>query len=119
MRPVSKTIFLLLALFFLSPLAGKSIQCYLGKAFTHSQLVQTFDKSNNLSERLFLCGQEEVSDTDSDDTDDDKVFVNYSTFLSDNLYLQSSKNIAPQSRSVLLQNSEKLFILFHSLRLDC
>jgi hypothetical protein len=109
----------MLAVFFASPLARENAQCFLKKSLTQTQVVQTPDESNKALEKIFFCEQEEVADTDLDDTDDDKTFSDYFVFSSYDFCLQGSKNSFSQTRSAVLQNSEKFFLLFHSLKLDC
>jgi hypothetical protein len=119
MKLFSRFIFLMLAVFFASPLARENAQYFLKESLTQSQVVQSPDESNNASEKIFFCEQEEVVDDDADDTDDDKTFSYYYIFSSSDFCLQDSKNNFSQTRSAVLQNSEKLFLLFHSLKLDC
>lgn len=119
MKLFSRFIFLMLAVFFASPLARENAQYFLKESLTQTQVVQSPDESNNASEKIFFCEQEEVVDTDSDDTDDDKIFSDYNALSSYDICLEGSKNNFSQTRSAVLQNSEKLFLLFHSLKLDC
>ncbi len=119
MKLFSRFILLMLAVFFASPLARENAQYFLKKSLTQTQVVQSPDESNNASEKIFFYEQEEVVDDDADDTDDDKTFSYYYIFSSSDFCLQDSKNNFSQTRSAVLQNSEKLFLLFHSLKLDC
>lgn len=119
MKLFSRFIFLLLAVFFASPLARENAQYFLKESLTQAQVVQSPDESSKASEKIFFCEQEEVVDNDSDDTDDDNIFSDYNALSSHDFCLGISNNNFSQSRSAALQNSEKLFLLFHSLKLDC
>lgn len=118
MKLFSRYIFLVLAIFFASPLAGKSAQRYLKHQLIKKESAASRD-NDKPSEKVFFCEQEETPENNLNELEEDetlnKFFLSSLTSLS--FYL--SKKICSDSQSFVVAGSGKLFLLFHSLKLYC
>ncbi len=118
MKLFSRYIFLLLAIFFASPLAGKSAQRYLKHQLIKKEATASRENDKS-SEKIFFCEQEETPENNLEELEEDETITKFILSSQSSLSLYLSKKIAADSHSFGFANSGKLFLLFHSLKLYC
>lgn len=118
MKLFSRYVFILLAVFFASPLAGKSAQRYLKHQLIKKETTASRENDKS-SEKVFFCEQEENPENNLNELEEDETLSKFFLSSLTDLSLYLSKKICSASHSFVVANSGKLFLLFHSLKLYC
>lgn len=116
MKLFSRYLFLFLAIFFVSPLAGKDTQRILKYHYKKADKIATSYESDSNSNATFFCEHEEVSTNNLEEEESSfKTFVVVKPCLFNPVAQISSTGCS----SFVFPNTEKLFLLFHELKLYC
>ncbi|MGE0634998.1 MAG: hypothetical protein AB7G44_00140 [Bacteroidia bacterium] len=119
MKLFFRYIFLMLAVFFASPLAGKSTQRYLKHETTKKEIYTPASQNNNASEKAFFCEQEETPENNLEELEEDETLNKFLLCSLNEFSFYLSKKTVAVSNTCATSNPGKLFLLFHSLKLYC
>lgn len=119
MKQFSRYIFFLLAVFFVLPLSGRNVQVYRSYSLSTCEVKAISNSVNHDLEKIVFCEDSENSDINSaeleEDDNDSKFFLSAISKLS----FEPEEITRVNFHSHVFQNSEKLFLLFQSLKLYC
>lgn len=118
MKLFSRYIFLLLAVFFASPIAGKTAQRHLKHQLIINE-IKVNSESTNSSDKSFFCEQEENPENNLEELEEDETINKFLLASQSNLLLYLFRKTIDNSCFIGFCNSGKLFLLFHSLKLYC
>ncbi len=116
MKLISRYIFLFLAVFFVSPLAGKDAQRILKFQLKSFETKTAASEQNDNAGKAFFCELEDSPENNFEEDDTTSKFLAAPTasfsFLTESVILSVSQ-------TPVFRSAGKLFLLFHALKLDC